>query len=77
MNIILVVGPSGSGKDTLLHSSRRYFAGIDTIAFARRYITRPPDENEDNYYIDAIAFEYLEKGGFSSLHGRLIITIMG
>ena len=64
MNIILVVGPSGSGKDTLLRSARKYFAGNDTVAFARRYITRPPDKNEDNYYVDAIGFDYLQKSGF-------------
>lgn len=64
MNIILVVGPSGSGKDTLLRSARKYFAGNKNVAFARRYITRPPDENEDNYYVDAIGFYHLEKSGF-------------
>lgn len=64
MNIILVVGPSGSGKDTLLRSARNSFAGKSSIAFARRYITRPPDENEDNYYVDAIGFDHLQKSGF-------------
>lgn len=64
MNIILVVGPSGSGKDTLLRSARNSLLGKDSIAFARRYITRPPDENEDNYYIDTIGFAQLERSGF-------------
>jgi ribose 1,5-bisphosphokinase len=64
MNIVLVVGPSGSGKDTLLRSARNNFAGKGTITFARRYITRPPDENEDNYYVDVIGFDHLQKSGF-------------
>ena len=64
MNIILVVGPSGSGKDTLLRSARKHLAGKNTVTFAPRYITRPPDENEDNYYLDQIAFKHLEKSRF-------------
>jgi phosphonate metabolism protein PhnN/1,5-bisphosphokinase (PRPP-forming) len=64
MKIVLVVGPSGSGKDTLLRSARKYFAGKSFIAFARRYITRPPDENEDNYYVDTIGFDHLQRSGF-------------
>jgi ribose 1,5-bisphosphokinase len=64
MNIILVVGPSGSGKDTLLRSARKDLAENRNIAFARRYITRPPDGNEDNYYVDSIGFELLERNGY-------------
>lgn len=64
MNIILVAGPSGSGKDTLLRNARIHFSGNGAISFARRYITRPPDDNEDNYYLDTIGFKHLEKSGF-------------
>jgi phosphonate metabolism protein PhnN/1,5-bisphosphokinase (PRPP-forming) len=64
MRVLLVVGPSGSGKDTLLRSARKHFAGQDQLAFVRRYITRPPDHNEDNYYLDTTAFSLLSKAGF-------------
>lgn len=64
MNIILLVGPSGSGKDSLLRLARKEFKSDPTIAFARRYITRPPDTSEDNYYIDPVGFTHLEETGF-------------
>jgi len=64
MRIILLVGPSGSGKDSLLRFARKAFKSDASIVFARRYITRPPDTSEDNYYIDAIAFAHLEAAGF-------------
>ena len=64
MKIILVVGPSGSGKDTLLRSARSALADREQFGFAKRYITRPPDGSEDNYYLDSRAFEVLKKCGF-------------
>lgn len=41
--LVLVVGPSGAGKDSLLAGSRAEFAGDAGIHFVRRVITRPPD----------------------------------
>lgn len=41
--LVLVVGPSGSGKDTLLHEARAAFAFDDGYYFPRRYITRPEE----------------------------------
>jgi len=64
MKVILVVGPSGAGKDTLLRMAREHFAAIPTLGFARRYITRPPGVDEDNYYVDEVGFSFLEKAAF-------------
>ncbi len=64
MKVILVVGPSGAGKDTLLRAAREHFDGDRSIGFARRYITRPPGVDEDNYYVDEVGFSLLEKAAF-------------
>ena len=44
--IILIVGASGVGKDSLLKSLK----GKININFVKRYITREPDQLEDLKY---------------------------
>lgn len=58
--IILIVGASGVGKDSLLKSLK----GKMDINFVKRYITREPDQNENNYYIDHEALDRLKKDDF-------------
>ena len=49
---VAVVGPSGSGKDTLIYRARDWFSGRDGIVFPRRMVTRPPEDvNEDHISI--------------------------
>lgn len=59
--IVLIVGPSGVGKDTLLKNVKK---DLPFVNFVDRYITRKPDKNESNYYLDKYAFEILKNNGF-------------
>jgi ribose 1,5-bisphosphokinase len=47
--LVYLMGPSGAGKDSLLRQARAVLTEGDMIAFAHRYITRPPDPQHENY----------------------------
>lgn len=55
--LVLVVGPSGAGKDTLMRLAARSLAGRAEVLFARRLVTRPQGAFEDHDTIDQASFE--------------------
>jgi ribose 1,5-bisphosphokinase len=55
--LVLVVGPSGAGKDTLLLGAKAALAGNPRYRFVRRVITRPADAGaEDHEAVTETAF---------------------
>jgi ribose 1,5-bisphosphokinase len=54
---VLVVGPSGAGKDTLLQLARQEFAACPQYVFPRRLVTRSSSIWEEHDSIDHAAFE--------------------
>lgn len=55
--LILVVGPSGAGKDTLLGLAKSACAVDSSIVFPRRIITRQASASEDNEEVSPGSFE--------------------
>ena len=47
--LVYVMGPSGAGKDSVLERARAMLSADQPIAFAHRYITRPPDIGGENH----------------------------
>jgi phosphonate metabolism protein PhnN/1,5-bisphosphokinase (PRPP-forming) len=67
--LVLVVGPSGAGKDTLLAGARATLAGDTRIRFVRRAITRPADcDSEDHEPLTPDAFATRLRQGAFALH---------
>jgi len=64
--LVLVVGPSGAGKDTLLGLAKAACAEDPNIVFPRRVITREASASEDNEEVSAGTFqEALSRGEFA------------
>jgi ribose 1,5-bisphosphokinase len=55
--LVLVVGPSGAGKDTLLGLAKAACADDPGIVFPRRVITRQASASEDNEEVSLGTFE--------------------
>ncbi|MCJ2019142.1 phosphonate metabolism protein/1,5-bisphosphokinase (PRPP-forming) PhnN [Methylobacterium sp. E-065] len=68
--LVLVVGPSGAGKDTLIRLARAALADDPRYVFPRRLVTRPPSADEDNDEIDEAAFVEGCAAGRFTLHWR-------
>ena len=61
--LVLVVGPSGAGKDTLIAAAKRKFRDDPAIVFPRRVITRPESIGEDHIPVSRRDFVRLEGNG--------------
>lgn len=65
---IAVVGPSGSGKDSILRAAAAALTGTPRVVFPRRVITRPPDLHEDHVPISRADFAAAQAVGAYALH---------
>jgi ribose 1,5-bisphosphokinase len=65
---IVVVGPSGAGKDTLIGSARTACADARNIVFSRRVVTREASAFEDNEQIGLDAFRQARTRGDFAVH---------
>jgi phosphonate metabolism protein PhnN/1,5-bisphosphokinase (PRPP-forming) len=62
--LVLVVGPSGAGKDSLLRQAAEHLADNQRIVFPRRAITRPnSDATEDHDSLTTDGFRTAEENG--------------
>jgi len=66
--LVLVVGPSGAGKDTLLNLTRAACAGDAGIVFPRRVVTREASLAEDNAQVSPDAFRAALARGEFAMH---------
>jgi ribose 1,5-bisphosphokinase len=66
--LVLVVGPSGVGKDSLMNEARIAFKNDPHYVFVRRIVTRKASiENEDHDCLDEAAFIEAEQQGLFAL----------
>jgi ribose 1,5-bisphosphokinase len=66
--LILVVGPSGAGKDTLLGLAQTACADDVSIVFPRRVVTRESSPAEDNEQVSLDAFRRAQAQGEFAMH---------
>lgn len=57
--LVIVVGPSGAGKDSLIEGYKAKVAGHSMLMFVRRLITRPAEAGHEDH--EAISYTELEK----------------
>lgn len=68
--LVLVVGPSGAGKDTLIGLAKSLCAGNVRTTFPRRVVTRPSSAFEDNLAMTPAEFNAAAGQGAFALQWR-------
>ena len=64
--LVLVIGPSGAGKDTLINLARAACAEDSSVVFPRRVVTREASSSEDNNQLSPDDFQQaLARGDFA------------
>ena len=66
--LVLVVGPSGAGKDTLLRLAQAACADDHDIVFPRRVVTRASSADEDNVAVSPDEFTRARERGDFAVH---------
>jgi ribose 1,5-bisphosphokinase len=66
--LVLVVGPSGAGKDTLLGLAKASCADDDNVVFPRRVITREASASEENEEVSIGTFQEALTRGEYAMH---------
>jgi len=66
--LVLVVGPSGAGKDTLLGLARAACLNDAEVIFTRRVVTREASSFEDNEQMNLDAFRQAHTRGDFAVH---------
>ena len=73
--LVLVAGPSGAGKDSIIAAVQTRLADDRLVRFPRRTVTRPPSVDEDHDTLTESAFtDALAHGAFAlywTAHGLL------
>ncbi|MGX1317515.1 ribose 1,5-bisphosphokinase [Bradyrhizobium sp. USDA 377] len=66
--LVLVVGPSGAGKDTLLRLAQAACSDDHDIVFPRRVVTRASSADEDNIAVSPDEFRRAREHGDFAVH---------
>ena len=66
--LVLVVGPSGAGKDTLLRLARTACVDDHDVVFPRRVVTRASSADEDNIAVGPDDFARAREHGDFAVH---------
>ncbi|WFU82296.1 phosphonate metabolism protein/1,5-bisphosphokinase (PRPP-forming) PhnN [Bradyrhizobium sp. CIAT3101] len=66
--LVLVVGPSGAGKDTLLRLAQAACADDHDVVFPRRVVTRASSADEDNIALSPDEFARARDHGDFAVH---------